>query len=201
MIEVIQNNNNVLIEEVSPNEINITKIENTITISQVGQQGANGVGVPTGGTTGQVLAKIDGDNYNTEWVDQSGGGGAVDSVNSQTGVVVLDADDIDDSSTTNKFVTSTDLTNLSNLSGTNTGDQDLSGYAQDFTDLGDVPSSYTGQADKWVKVKTDELGLEFDDLPIADINTPGLIDVGGQTLSGGKFFASTFSDADNFQST
>lgn len=33
-----------------------------------------------------------------------GGGGAVDSVNGQTGDVVLDADDIDDASTTNKFV-------------------------------------------------------------------------------------------------
>lgn len=32
-------------------------------------------GVPTGGTAGQVLAKIDGTNYNTEWVDQTGGGG------------------------------------------------------------------------------------------------------------------------------
>lgn len=55
-------------------------------------------------------------------------GGAVSSVNTQTGAVVLDADDIDDSATTNKFVTAADLTNLSNLSGTNTGDQDLSGY-------------------------------------------------------------------------
>lgn len=53
---------------------------------------------------------------------------AVDSVNAQTGAVVLDADDIDDSSTAHKFVTSSDLTNLSNLSGTNTGDQDLSSY-------------------------------------------------------------------------
>jgi hypothetical protein len=53
---------------------------------------------------------------------------AVWSVNSQTGAVVLDADDINDASTTNKFVTSGDLTNLSNLSGVNTGDQDLSGY-------------------------------------------------------------------------
>lgn len=50
---------------------------------------------------------------------------AVDSVNTQTGAVVLDADDIDDTSTTNKFVTAGDLTNLSNLSGTNTGDVTL----------------------------------------------------------------------------
>jgi hypothetical protein len=32
-----------------------------------------------------------------------------------------------------------------------------------FTDLTDTPSSYTGQADKVVKVKTDETGLEFGD--------------------------------------
>tara|TARA_B100001245_G_scaffold236398_1_gene227183 strand:+ start:2093 stop:3337 length:1245 start_codon:yes stop_codon:yes gene_type:complete len=45
------------------------------------------------------------------------------SVNSQTGAVVLDADDIDDTSTTNKFVTAADITKLGNLSGTNTGDE------------------------------------------------------------------------------
>ena len=52
----------------------------------------------------------------------------VQSVNTATGAVVLDADDIDDTSTTNKFVTASDITNLGNLSGTNTGDQDLSSY-------------------------------------------------------------------------
>tara|TARA_R100000995_G_scaffold1779_2_gene1223 strand:- start:480 stop:1718 length:1239 start_codon:yes stop_codon:yes gene_type:complete len=39
-----------------------------------------------------------------------------------------DADDIDDTSTTHKFVTQGDLTTLSNTSGTNTGDQNLSSY-------------------------------------------------------------------------
>lgn len=51
---------------------------------------------------------------------------AVTSVNSQTGNVVLDADDIDDSATAHKFVTATDITKLSNLSWTNTWDQNLS---------------------------------------------------------------------------
>lgn len=40
-----------------------------------GPQGNPGQGVPTGGTTGQVLAKIDGTNYNTQWVTPSAGGG------------------------------------------------------------------------------------------------------------------------------
>jgi hypothetical protein len=39
----------------------------------------------------------------------------VDSVNTQTGAVVLDADDIDDSATTNKFTTQTDIDKLAGI--------------------------------------------------------------------------------------
>jgi len=39
-----------------------------------GADGADGVGVPVGGTTGQVLAKINGTDFNTEWVDPTTGG-------------------------------------------------------------------------------------------------------------------------------
>lgn len=99
------------------------------------------------------------------WVEQSGGGGgSVDSVNGQVGVVVLDADDIDDTLTTNKFVTAADLTILSNTSGTNTGDQDLSGL---------VP--YTGATQD---VNLGDFGLqtgniEFDLTPTAAPTTVG----------------------------
>lgn len=58
-----------------------------------------------------------------------GGTGAVESVNGETGHVVLNADDISDNATTHKFVTAGDLVTLENTSGVNTGDQDLSGYA------------------------------------------------------------------------
>jgi hypothetical protein len=40
-----------------------------------GPAGANGQGVPAGGTTGQVLAKINATDFNTQWVTPSGGGG------------------------------------------------------------------------------------------------------------------------------
>ena len=36
-----------------------------------GTNGTNGVGVPTGGTAGQILTKIDATNYNTQWVDEA----------------------------------------------------------------------------------------------------------------------------------
>lgn len=35
-------------------------------------QGSDGAGVPIGGTAGQVLAKIDGTDYNTQWVTPGG---------------------------------------------------------------------------------------------------------------------------------
>ena len=45
----------------------------------VGPPGDVGVGVPTGGTTGQVLTKVDNADYNTTWSTISGGGaGLVD---------------------------------------------------------------------------------------------------------------------------
>ena len=70
------------------------------------------------------------DTNPSDWtqITTSGGGGAVDSVNAYTGTVVLDPDDLDDTSTTNKFTNATDISRLANTSGTNTGDQDLSSY-------------------------------------------------------------------------
>lgn len=72
----------------SSQNINITLIlqQPKIALSLAGAQGAqgiqgtsgsNGQGVPTGGTTGQVLSKIDNTNYNTQWVTASGGSGGI----------------------------------------------------------------------------------------------------------------------------
>ena len=66
---------------------------------------STGVWVPRYGTTGQVLAKKSSKDFDTEWVTGWGGGGAVDSVNWQTGVVVLDADDIDETASRIWFTT------------------------------------------------------------------------------------------------
>lgn len=68
----------------------------------------------TSPTSGQVL------KYNgTAWTNQAdatgGGGGAVDSVNGATGVVVLDADDISDTSATNKWATAAEKTKLAGI--------------------------------------------------------------------------------------
>ena len=41
---------------------------------QDGQNGQDGIGVPAGGTTGQILAKKSNTDYDTEWVNNTGGG-------------------------------------------------------------------------------------------------------------------------------
>ena len=54
-----------------------------------GVPGADGEGVPAGGTTDQVLAKVDGTDYNTAWVDAGGGGMTLLSTTTLSGTTML----------------------------------------------------------------------------------------------------------------
>lgn len=68
-------------------------------------------------------------------ITASGGGGAVDSVNWQTGVVVLDTGDIAEATDAN-YVSDAQLVVISNTSGTNTGDQtNITGNAGTVTTI------------------------------------------------------------------
>ena len=72
--------------ELQANEIavfggsNWTVSDNKGFIKFVGEQGPQGEGVPTGGTTGQVLAKIDATDFNTEWITPATSSGTVTTV-------------------------------------------------------------------------------------------------------------------------
>lgn len=46
-----------------------------------GEKGTDGEGVPSGGTTGQVLAKKSNTDYDTEWINNSGGSGGTTNYN------------------------------------------------------------------------------------------------------------------------
>ena len=59
-------------------EIKMSVSENPLNF-RVTAGGSRGVGLISGGTTGQVLSKKTNNDYDTEWVDASFGGG--DSVN------------------------------------------------------------------------------------------------------------------------
>jgi hypothetical protein len=115
----------------------------------------------------------------------------VQSVNTATGAVVLDADDIDDTSTTHKFVTSSDITNLGNLSGTNTGDQDLSSYQLQPAEGAFVDGDKTKLDSALQSLSAGALSdFDFDDNAIfgfgASVNTP--------TITANAY---TLTDADN----
>ena len=85
VIDIIDNTGKVIIPlSITHNNVNSF----TVTFSGVtsgvivatygtGETGATGEGVIVGGTANQVLAKIDGTDYNTQWVDQSGGAGGM----------------------------------------------------------------------------------------------------------------------------
>ncbi|HEY9003339.1 MAG TPA: hypothetical protein VIM89_18430 [Mucilaginibacter sp.] len=49
-----------------------------------GPAGPAGTGVPTGGTAGQVLAKIDGTDYNDHWIDPPATGPSIDDTTAST---------------------------------------------------------------------------------------------------------------------
>jgi len=101
-----------------------------------GSIGATGNGISSVSLTSGTHAAGTTDTYTITFTDSTAttfsvyngadGIGSVVSVNGQTGTVVLDADDINDSSASHKFVTASDLTKLGNLSGTNTGDETAS---------------------------------------------------------------------------
>lgn len=76
-----------------------------VTVGTQGPQGIPGAGVPTGGTANQLLEKINGTDYNTRWT----------------------------SDITPNSVAAVGTVTGSNLSGTNTGDQDLSGLVPKTT--------------------------------------------------------------------
>lgn len=167
-----------------------------------GPQGDPGVGVPPGGTDGQVLTKQSATDYDTDWETPTGGSGghtiqedgsdlpARSNLNFGTGLSATDdngndATDVDLDATTadipesldKRYVTDSDLTTLANTSGVNTGDQDLSGY---------VPTSRTvnGHAlSANVTVTKSDVGLGNVD-NTSDANKP--ISTATQTALDGK---------------
>lgn len=121
--------------------VTITGGAGTGTVTSVAVSGSDGLEVDSGSPVTSSGTIALGVNKTTMLSFLNVADGAdvapVTSVNTLTGVVVLDPDDLDDSATTNKFVTASDVTNLGNLSGTNTGDQTI-------TLTGDVTGTGTG---------------------------------------------------------
>lgn len=145
-IKVVNRNSNVRLSRPTT-PINLKHTGKIGPQGATGATGSDGIGIPVGGTTGQVLAKTTATDYDTEWVEQTGGGMSVTGTSGTlTGTADTDGGDFNlytDATGTLAIYGSAGNTldvdlldgNLtvagtisgSNLSGTNTGDQDISG--------------------------------------------------------------------------
>jgi len=113
--------------------------EGQVAVAPSGPEGPQGPAGADGapGTPGVVQAVVAGDGVGVDSTNPANPivSADVESVNGATGAVVLDTDDISDTST-NRYTNDADVTRLANTSGTNTGDQTLAG-------LGGVPTTRT----------------------------------------------------------
>lgn len=108
------------------------------------------------------------------------------SVNGQTGAVSLDADDIDDTSTTNKFVTAGDLTKLGHISVTqavdlDTMESDISSNASAISNhISDASGAHAASAISFSNVAS---GLVATDAQAAIDEVEGRLDTAEGSLS------------------
>jgi len=140
---------NVDIQLAAPISVPITLAPDVIInvdVDAVGPAGPMGIGIPVGGTTGQYLKKNSDGDYDTAWGTVSGTG-TVSSVNA-TGAngVSVSGGPITTSGSltiglgaiTPTSVISSGAVTGTNLSGTNTGDQNLSPYFNKSVDTSDA---------------------------------------------------------------
>lgn len=164
---------------------------------QTGPAGADGEGVPVGGTAGQFLAKIDATDFNTHWVSGGGGGvtawtGLTDTPSNFTGqgdkwikvnagATALEFIDAPTDNVTFLGLTDTPGAYVAdNWVKVNNGGTALEFVAaptdtDTFVGLTDTPANYTGQAGKFIKVNVGATALEFTDAPSGGGGGPTLI--------------------------
>ena len=113
-----------------------------------GEKGEPGEGVPTGGTTGQILQKKSNDDFDTEWINPPITG--VSSVNHMTGDVSITAQDIGAYVKPSSGIPTSDIANkaitLDKLSNDIRNDIHTSYildlHGENFTDLESAPQGY-----------------------------------------------------------
>lgn len=120
---------------------------------------------------------------------------AVDSVNTQTGAVVLDADDISDSTTTNKFTNASDISKLAGIeAGAEVNAVDsvfgrtgaVTAQSGDYTksDVGLANVDNTSDADKPISTATQTaLDAKQGDITLTTTGTSGAATLVGDTLN------------------
>lgn len=122
------------------------------------------------------------------------GGGAVDSVNGQVGVVVLDTGDIAEITDKN-YVSDAELTVISNTTGINTGDETQSSIIQK---IGFTPLAPSGSGAGLTGVLTSSLDM---DTANCASNTPSFTVTNANTRTKVNNFAPPFDNISSFNAT
>lgn len=170
--------------------ISLRKVTQSITLQQTGRrgpQGETGEGVPVGGTIGQVLTKQSNVNFDTDWEEVPSA--PVQSVNGQTGVVVLDTDDIGEGVSNLYFtdqraidaLTGQNISIFNNDAGylTDVNWGDIGGTLSNQVDLQNALDSKADQSDlddyvlKSGDTMTGSLGISSSSGDILDLNATG----------------------------
>lgn len=152
-----------------------------------GTPGTNGQGVPTGGTSSQVLSKIDGTDYNTNWVTPTAA--PVQSVSGRTGVVTLTKTDVGLSNVQNTDLTSAVAANTAKNSYPSGDATKLAGIAAGATaNSSDATllnrANHTGvQAESTVTNLVTDLASKQATLSLTTTGTSGAATLAGATLN------------------
>ncbi len=136
-----------------------------------------------------------GDGVNTPLSASGSGGGAVDSVNGQVGIVTLDTDDISDSGATSKYTTAADITKLAGVEDNataNSTDATLLNRAnhtgtQTASTISDFESTVSANAD----VSANTAKVSFPEAP-NDGKQYARKDLGWEEVTGGGGGGSSF---------
>jgi len=146
------------------------------------------------GSGSQTFSEGDWIVYNGSIWQKSINSNAVVSVNGQQGVVSLSTDNISDF-TNKRYVSDNDLINLSNLSGTNTGDQSASDF--NHNDLSSLQGGTTNEYYHLTSSEYTELSTWLADVILSD---GGSLDIGtGNFITEGSFYFGDGTPVGSFQ--
>ena len=148
-----------------------------------GSNGTNGQGVPTGGTTGQILAKINGTDFNTQWVTPSTGGSSYPNI------------ELNIRNNVSQSITSLGngtTANLITFSGSNSANASLTEgntwNGSTFT----VGSTGAG----WYQIYAQIIGTQTDGVSSSNVGIPFYMDINnavGNTMSSAILYRSNYS--------
>jgi hypothetical protein len=153
-------------------------------------------------TTDNAIKYYDGSTW--QEVGTGTGTGNVDSVNGQSGTVILDADDISDTATTHKFTSAADISKLAGIEAsanvTDATNVDAAGAVMN-TDLSTADMQFVIDEDNMASNSATKVPTQQSTKAYVDIQVAALVDAAPGTLDTINELATALGDDPNFATT